>query len=170
MKLFSIFLLFASAFLMSIQVVSCVKGDYNYEKQLGSYWELADKSSTLSEKSIYITKFLDSLKASKHSDYGSVVLQTPSESWELNIRALQSLKDRLEKIRTMDEKSFEYQTAIQQITAQEQGDAKALIGHIKEAWCIENYPLFSNFYGGIFATIWIFLLCFGGIVLWAHFD
>ncbi|MGA2260035.1 MAG: hypothetical protein ABSH28_01220 [Acidobacteriota bacterium] len=45
----------------------------------------------------------------------------------------------MHQIQTMDITSFQYQTAIQQITAQEQGEADKLIGELKGLWWKENH-------------------------------
>jgi len=119
-------------------IIGGVKRDYEYNNNIYSNWTLADKSSTLSEKSKYIQSFIDKLKDSRHSDYNAIWLKTPDNSFEKNMQALQSLSDRLKKIQTIDENSFAYQTAIQQITAQEQGEASKMLNELSGCYFLGN--------------------------------
>ena len=65
--------------------------------------------------------------------------KTPDNSFDKNLEALQSLKTRLDEIQKMNVTSFEYQTAIQQITAQEQGEAQDMLEVFSGIWWKNNY-------------------------------
>lgn len=135
----------------------CIVTGYTYEKEILSNWEMADRSSTLAEKSVYIDKFIKALKESKHADHDAIIFKTPMNSFDYNLKALQSLKDRLDTIKTMDEKSFEYQAAIQQITAQEQGEASAMLNVFKGCYTLENcWYMWEAF--GVLTALFIILL------------
>ena len=103
-------------------------GNYHYERDYESYWNLAEKASTIQQKAVYMYKFVAGFKGKGfEGDYNAVFFKTPDNSFDKNLEALQSLKTRLDEIQKMNVASFEYQTAIQQITAQEQGEAQAML-------------------------------------------
>lgn len=146
------------------QIRGCIVSDYRFEKQYLYAWNLADKSSTIEAKAKYISEFVGVIQSNKtdFSAYNAMWMETPDNSFENNLEALVTLKNRLAEIQKMDVKSFEYQTAIQQITAQEQGEATKLITTIKECWIKEKYISVWNWV----AAIWtISTVVFGGIAV-----
>lgn len=108
-----------------MQIKGCIVKDYEYQNKIEYAWNLADKSSTLSEKSKYIEEFVTNIKKEKFAANNAVLFKTKDNSFVYNLLAVESLNKRLKEISKMDETSFAYQTAIQQITAQEQGEAGA---------------------------------------------
>lgn len=143
-----------------------VKTFYSYEKNYLSYWEIADKSSTISEKSKYIDLFVDALsKSNMQGKYNCIMLETPNNSFDFNFTALKSLQQRLKEIKLMNVKSFEYQTAIQQITAQEQGEAKNMLSVFSGIYFKENCFLLWDWVGSLYILFLIILLIFGFILL-----
>lgn len=113
-----------------------IMAKYNYQKRYSYHWNLADKSSTIPAKEQHINAFVKALKEGKargdFSDNNAIFLKTPDNSFDANFAAIETLAQRLGEIQQMDPKSFEYNTAIQQITEQEQG---------------ESYKMMSVFYG-----------------------
>ena len=171
MKTVSIALMILGMIFGFVQIKVAVIANYQYQKDIGCYWGLADKSSTLAEKSMYIEKFLQALFASKHSDYNAILLPTPNESFDLNLRALKSLGERLKNIQTMDEKSFAYQTAIQQITAQEQGEAKEMLVVFDGCWTLANCPSVWDWIAALYAILWISAILGGVFIfMFQHMD
>lgn len=139
--------------------------DYRYENSIGSYWELSDKASTLQQKSTYLDQYVAALEgAGLTGTNNAVFLKTPNNSFDQNMVALKSLQGRMHQIQGMDETSFAYQTAIQQITAQEQGEASHLTGTFEGCWYLERHTML---WGWIDAIIWLMLIGTGvtGIVL-----
>jgi hypothetical protein len=127
---------------------------------VGSYWDLADKSSTLEAKSYYIDQFVEALENLKLAEYSAILFKTPNNNVRKNLEALKTLQLRLHKAKQMNMNSLEYQKAIEQITAQEQGEAKEMIDVIHEGWLLANYPLFWTW-----SAIAIFvLICVIGIM------
>ena len=107
-----------------INVSVAIGTNYKYEKSYYSYWSIAEKVSSIPEKSKYIDKFVEALSNGNfEGKFNALILQTPDNSFDYNYEALLSLQKRLNEIKTMDVTTFQYQTAIQQITAQEQGEA-----------------------------------------------
>lgn len=144
---------------------------YEYQNKYQSYWELADKSSTIEEKSNYINKFVNALiNSGLEGENDAIIYKIPTNSFDNNLRALKSLQQRLEEIKTMDIKSFEYQTAIQQITAQEQGEAVAMLDVLHGCWVKSNYPLLWDWIGAIFWTVWVLFTCFGCLLIAAGWN
>jgi hypothetical protein len=84
-----------------------------------------------------------------HGEYNAIFLKTPDNSFDNNFEALVTLEKRLEKIKDMNESSFEYQTAIQQITAQEQGEANKMLSILKGTYFKINAFILWNWIGWI---------------------
>ena len=150
--------------LCCLGIVMYIIAEYNYDRYYASYWSLADKSSTLEAKSQYISQFVDKLNNSREgfADYDAVFLPTPDNSFDKNFQALVSLRDRLYTISQMNESDFAYQTAIQQITAQEQGEANAMLSVFHGTYLLRSYPLLWNWY--MFIALGI--LCILGLIGW----
>lgn len=136
---------------------SLVMSNYEYENTVLSSWNLADKSSTIEAKAKYIHTFVETVetRSAEFCDHNAVFLATPDNSFDLNLKALKSLDERLTQISGMPPGSFEYQAAIQQITAQEQGEAHEMLGTLKGCWLLKQYPLIWSWIGllALIATV-----------------
>lgn len=133
-----------------------VAANYQYENTIGSYWELSDKASTLTQKSAYLDQYVGALEHSGLAGGSNALfLKTPNNSFDQNMVALKSLQGRMHQIQGMDEQSFAYQTAIQQITAQEQGEASHLTHTFYGCWFLEHHIFLWNW---IDALIWLSLI------------
>lgn len=127
-------------------IVDDVHADYVYDNTIGSYWELSVKASTLEQKSTYLNSFVAALDSAHLSGHNALIFETPDNDYDQNLIALKSLQQRMVEIKGMDVKSFEYQQAIAQITAQEQGEADRLLGVFRGVWYKQYHPLVWNFY------------------------
>lgn len=163
--------------LLPLQVGSLIMADYKFEKKYLQEWNLADKSSTLQAKQEHIDKFVQSLEkgydAGDFASNNALFLKTSSNEFVANLTALKSLQERLKVVEKMDPNSFEYNTAIQQITAQEQGEASSMINVFLGCYALENYPLVWSWIGAIVMLVWMFLGCLGTFILfmfWSEFD
>ena len=137
-------------------------GNYHYERDIESYWNLAEKASTIQQKAVYMDKFVAGFKGKGfEGDYNAIFFKTPDNSFDKNLEALQSLKTRLNEIQKMNVTSFEYQTAIQQITAQEQGEAQAMLEVFSGIWWKNNYLFLWEWVAGLEVIICIFLIASG---------
>jgi hypothetical protein len=140
---------------------------YEYTRTIKSYWELSVKASTLEKKSEYLDQFVAGLNAAHLSGNNAIFFKTPDNSYEQNFAALTSLQTRMHEISEMNPKSFEYQVAIGQITAQEQGEAGKMLDQLEGVWYLNRHPSYWKWYDGIFwfvnlllaAVAWLF---FGG--------
>lgn len=141
-----------------------VYASYKYERDILYNWNLADKSSTLDAKSDYMNKFIIALESQDFSEYNAIFLKTPDNYVQNNINAVKTLRDRLNEIKGLDPNSFEYQTAIQQITAQEQGEAYEMMSIIRGGWILKNYPLIWDWISAL-VTLFSLVLIMGGILL-----
>ena len=121
--LFGIISIVLLVFLIAIGVNGIyqdVTWSYQYDKQIGDYFELSDRSSDASVKLQYFNKFVDALERNDLTNgQTSVFWQRPISELSYNYQVAKSLQSRLENISQMNPKSFEYQTAMQQITLQE---------------------------------------------------
>jgi hypothetical protein len=139
MKIFGVVGIILSAVLIVWAIAVEVLADYEYTNNIGSYWSLADKASTLEAKSQYLDKFAAAIEAEHLSGYNAIFLKTPDNSVEQNLAVLHTLQTRMREIKGMDVTSFAYQQAIQQITAQEQGEAQELLSVIEGSWYLKNH-------------------------------
>lgn len=80
-------------------------------------------------------------------------LQTSDNNFSTNVIVLGTLVDRLKEIQGMNPNSFEYNTAIQQITAQEQGEAHRMLLVFEHCWDMASYPIMWGWYNEIFLII-----------------
>ena len=152
------------------QLVCAISVGYHYEQEIGYNWALADKSSTIAAKEEHIAKFVSAIesKRDKFADYNAIFLKTPDNCLSNNLVALKTLADRLHDISKMDETSFAYQTAIQQITAQEQGEASELISVIRGCYVLSTSTLVWSWIG-LVVTIFCLVLMFAGGIFIAIF-
>lgn len=118
---------------------------YAWDKNYAHAWTLADNSSTIPAKSAHLTRFSELLEAGyakgEFARHNAIFLGTPSNGFEENLAALKTLSARLDDIKSMDPESFQYNTAMQQITAQEQGEAGNMIGALQGCYLLARHPL-----------------------------
>lgn len=111
-----------------------------YTNEIGSKWELSDRASTIVQKAEYLDKFICALeKNNLNGVHNTIFYPNDENDFTENMRAIKSLQKRLHDIETMDENSFAYQTAMQQITAQEQGEAHNILNVLQGCWEKQNY-------------------------------
>jgi hypothetical protein len=146
-----------------------VKSGYEWDLLSGSQWELADRSSTLETKSHYINAFVLSLESMDKngmlSEYNALFLKTPQNKTENNISAVKTLKSRLEEVSLIDSKSFEYNQAIHQITAQEQGESDKLIYDLRGSFLLGSNYWYVWDWIGISIIVFEITLFLGIIIL-----
>ena len=164
----SIILMCVSTLFLLIDIGIGIVGHYKLEKDVLSYWNIADKTSTIEKKSEYIDKFVEAIeKQNFEGKYNAIILTTPDNSYEYNFIALKSFQDRLKEIQNIDMKFFEYQTAMQQITAQEQGEASPMLHVFKGLWWKENHFIVWKWVGVVQISILITLLIIG-FAIWLY--
>ena len=119
---------------------------YEYKNEIGCNWDLSDRASTIAQKSEYLDKFVLALEKCKlDGTHDALFFPNDENDFTQNMKALKSLQKRLRDISTMDENSFAYQTAMQQITAQEQGEAHNLLDTLYGCWQKEyHYSVWNN--------------------------
>ena len=168
MKQVGIIVTFIAIVAIIASIIGGIRGTYQYEKKFNSYWSLADKASTIQKKGEYIDKFVEVLsKGGFEGKYNALVFTTPDNSFDANFEALKTLQQRLHEIEKMDITSFQYQTAISQITQQEQGEAHAMLSVFSGIWWKENHFMLWNW---IAATQIVFFIVLGivGIFIWSE--
>lgn len=163
--LFSFVLLLVSGIILNVRV------SYRYEREISSYWSLAEKASSISQKSEYVDKYVDALAATDLSGNNALIFKTPDNSLLANFKAILSLRDRLREISSMDEKSFAYQTAIQQITAQEQGENNNVTSTLYGGYLLHNgYWYLWDWIGVTFFCILCTIIVFCVLILIVTLD
>lgn len=147
-------------------IFSLINANWHYQNDYQNYWDLADKASTISQKSDYMDKFVNALQESGlQGSNANLIWQTQNSAFDQNFIALKSLQTRLQEIKTLDPNSFAYQTAIQQITAQEQGQADDMLSVFESCWYKTHYPFLWNLYGFLFVAGIILLGIVGGFII-----
>lgn len=145
------------------------KAKHEYVDEIRCYWDLSIKSSTIEEKSKYVDEFVTVLENSGFEGKHNVLFYpNKNNSFDYNLKCLKSLQGRLHDIQHMDINSFEYQAAIQQITAQEQGQAGNMLYVFKGIWWKHNYFLLWNWVGITQITLSLILLIV--VTLYAYWD
>ena len=135
---------------------------YQYERDHQSYWNLSVKASTIEQKAQYMDKFVASfLNKGFEGKYNTILFPTPDNSFDKNYEALVSLKIRLDEIQKMDISSLQYQTAIQQITQQEQGEAQSMLDVFSGIWCKWHYPLLWDGIAALLIIVSVLIFLYG---------
>jgi len=154
----------------TIMGVAAIRADYAYNLAIGAYWNLADKSSTIAKKAEYVDRYVVALESQGlEGQHNALIYPTPDNSFDRNMEALKSLQGRLHEIEKMDVTSFQYQTAIQQITQQEQGEAGAMLGVFEGVWWKAHHVLLWDWIGGLIVTVLIIMVTVGGILIFVWF-
>jgi hypothetical protein len=149
--------------LLGLHVIQEIYTNYQCNRDLLSYWKLSAKASTLQQKSLYLDEFVNNLEAAHLSGNNALILKTPDNSYEQNMTTLKSLQSRMEEIKSMNVKSFEYQQAMYQISAQEQGGVNG-VGDLIGVWYLRRHP---TVWGWIDGVRWAFELLFAFVFIFA---
>lgn len=164
----AIIVIVASVAVLVFQGLTEIVAEYRMEKGYTQLWELADKSSTIPAKQKYVAEFVAALESGysrgKFASHNAVWLETPNNGFEANLAALRSLSERLGQIQEMKPSSFEYNTAIAQITAQEQGEAKAMLSVFTGCFELAGYPMVWGWIGGALTTAGVMGIL--GVIVW----
>ena len=115
-----------------VSIASPFMNALKWDNEVGSYVDLADKSSNLQVKYDYILKYRDALEEKGLNEgYSNPIWKTPTENLGENFNAIESLVSRMNEIRELETNSAEYQWALSQITEEE-------IPHIAGTCSTEN--------------------------------
>jgi hypothetical protein len=144
----------------------CYLPGYNYRQQVSGYLMLADDASTAKLKLEYIEQYKDAVHKHVYGKNARYIWKTPQTNINYQKNVLDSLVDRVKQTSLLDEKSFEYQTAMNQITGQEFEGAMSSTNSLfydaykrQRGW---SYYLRAN---GAWWWIWCLVLCVAGGLL-----
>jgi hypothetical protein len=126
-----------------------------------SYWNLADKSSTLEAKCDNIDKFVAAINKETFTTNNAWLYPNINNSIEYNKAALLTLQKRLHEIKRLDPNSLAYATSIQQITAQEQGEAQYMIGEIYGCLYKATYSMYWGWLSVLILTLYSIIFIVG---------
>ncbi len=133
------FVIIACVIVLVAEGIHAIATNYTYTRDIENEWVLADRSSTIEAKTVHMDKFIAALEASGlQGEYNAVFLTKPENSFDANMEALKSLQVRLHEIAGMDPNSFQYNTALHQITEQEQGQASGMIDTFESIYWKEH--------------------------------
>jgi hypothetical protein len=171
MKSTGIILLVAGLAFAITRGVMRMSAGAEYTRLAKNYWAMADRASTIKQKSEYMDKFVKAVGSMALEGYNSDLLYpTQKGDFNENFKALKSLQSRLHEISAMDESSFAYQTAMHQITEQEQGQADEMLSVIHECWGRKNYyTLWNPVLSITFFLIQGLMILIGGVALFEDF-
>ena len=160
-------LIIISAILLIGTITFNIIADYKYSQRFLYAWNLSDKSSTIDAKFKYINEFVTNIEENRKefADNSAIVFTTPNNSFDKNLDAVKSLRDRLASIQKMDPASFQYNTAIQQITAQEQGEAGTMISVLQSCFFLSQYPSVWNWIGVLVCLFASILVIWGVLIM-----
>ncbi len=145
-SVFAVFGLVCAALLAAL-IVTGIRGNYEYERTVGSYWGLSVKVSTLEAKGAYLDSFLVAVDSAHLHGHNATIFPTPDNDVDRNVAALRTLQARIHEARGMDPNGFAYQTAIQQITKQEQDEAGHVLDVIEGRWWLDRHPWNWDWHG-----------------------
>jgi len=164
-----------SKLFLTLTILSCLFSPvwfcYNYindgirlNNQLTGYWEMADRSATIEKKSEYLDKYVNAVeKLGLTEGHSAFVFKSFSNKMENNYLALKSLQQRLHEIKSLDVKSFAYQTAISQLTEQEWAQAGEMTSNFTYKWEQVHSFWFRCLVGGLITMDTLFfvtIMCF----------
>lgn len=166
-KIISIVLIIGGIAFATLRGCKHISVGYEYKSEISGYWELSDKSSTIDQKSFYLDKFISAIEKENLTGMNDALFYPNIDnSFDENFKALKSLQQRFKEISKMDEGSFAYQTAMQQITSQEQGEAKEMLSVISGCWEKKNhYTTWNIFIVLGFLIIQALMIMIGFIIL-----
>ena len=86
-----------SVVLLVIVGVININANWHYQNDYLNNWSLADKASTIAQKSEYVDKFVGALeKSGLQGTNANLIWQTQNSSFDQNFIALKSLQTRLQ--------------------------------------------------------------------------
>lgn len=146
----STIVLLACIVILLAEGMHAIATNYTYTRDIENEWVLADRSSTIKAKTIHLDKFIAALEAADlQGEHNAIFLTKPENSFDANMDALKSLQVRLHEIVNMDPNAFQYNTALHQITEQEQGQAANMIGTFESIYWKHNAIWLWNWIGCI---------------------
>lgn len=162
-------ILIASILTLVFQVSSCTRGVAAYKEDYEYHWSLADKSSTIDAKKRHVENFYNALEMGhargEFASYNAIIFQNPNNKFTENLKALKTLKDRLDEVDQMDPKTFEYNTAIQQITQQEQGEASEMLTNFFQSYMLSEHPITWDWISGVIGVTAICCVLISGFII-----
>lgn len=136
--------------------------NYEYKDKIGCYWDLAQRSSEISQRKEYIDKFIFELEKCHLDNIHNALFSPNNENdFTYNFNALKSLRNQLKDISYMTKGSLEYEIAFLQITLQDQGKEYEFVKNIYCCWEKKyHYTYWNNIIVYSFLTIQILSLFF----------
>ncbi len=130
---------------------------YLYDVEIGQNVSLADDASTAVKKLEYLEKFSVAVRAKITRNQARFIFKRERLTRDKQLEILETLQTRLREAVSMDPTSFEYQTAMGQITGQEFDHALGEINGIMSSCWLRQSP-FAIF------CLWVSWWMFGALV------
>ena len=167
MKGLGILLMVASILLCAGALIhGGIYASYSYDVRMGQYIRLADDSSTAESKLEYLKKFEEVVSSNIFRNEARYVFKKERLTRDKQLKVLSTLQTRLQDAVEMDPLSFEYQTAMQQITGQEFDHALGEINDIiSSCWLRQSgFAVFCLWIAWLLCLI-LFII---GLVIWEN--
>lgn len=88
---------------------------YQFDRNVGSYCELAYEASDISKKVQYFDTCVDLMKKEQLTGYSVWWFKTPSDKVSEHYAVMESLQTRMHQLVGMERDSFEYQKGLEQV-------------------------------------------------------
>lgn len=158
---------FGCLLMIVVDIIYAIATNYSYTSEIESEWVLADRASTIEMKADHVNRFVIALEdADLTGSHDALFLKKPSNSFDDNLIAIKSLQERLDQIQQMDPLSFQYNTAIQQITEQEQGLATEMLGVFSGCYWKEHAILLWDWVAVLQITVTCIVALLAGVAAW----
>jgi hypothetical protein len=142
-----------------LYIVFGIISNNKYDTEFGANWQLSKKTATIEQKSVYIDKFVQDIeKGGFGGKFDAIFNPNDNNSYEQNLIALKTLQQRLHELKSLPMTSFDYNTALQQLSEQQGDISSNMIYTFSGIWYKEHYILLWNwicFVGVIFFIILI---------------
>jgi hypothetical protein len=135
-KVAMILLAIGTVYIIIVGIAAIFIG-YQFDANIGQWFELSDKASTIDKKLVYLDKFDAAVqKYGLTEGQSTIFFPTRETSLDENYVILQTLLQRLNETANLSRSSQEYQWAIRQITENEY--CWFHIGLFKQAFYLKN--------------------------------
>lgn len=138
-------ILVISILAICLYIIFGVVSHNKYNTNFDANWELSKSAATIEQKSIYIDKFVQAIEnGGFDGKFDAIFNPNDNNSYEQNLIALKTLQQRLHELKSLPMTSFDYNTALQQITEQQCKMSNNIIYTFSGIWYKEHYILLWN--------------------------
>jgi len=131
-------------FFLALFMINPLWKGYKFNRDIGSYCELAYEASDIDKKIEYFDICLDKLHNEDFKGHSVWWFKKPNNKLSELYEVANSLQTRLHNLKGMEKSSFEYQTGLAQVEEEiayflgkEEGQISGTLGNFKRAYCFK---------------------------------